>query len=233
MKEIGFAFVVVISIILSAAGSAQTLDEDFDNMSEWDCITEPKDGMGGDRHSGKCEVNNGSLVVREESNNPRLVVRNITLPEDSAYIFIDMDSSLQNSYSQAKLRLIVDSSEEYIVGADNDYSSRDRNCSQEGWKNISEYAGQEVKLEFRTIGRHIYKSSETMSEINADEIKVLQEKPSGDKVESCGEGSKGRSRFEPEKERSPYQYQDPSWDRQNDISQGLIEFGQLILRILI
>lgn len=186
MKKAGLVLVATLVVVMLFSVSAETFEDDFEDMSNWTCVTEPGDGMGGDTFSGVCETDNSSLLVREETNNPRTVTRSVDLPEESAYIQVDMETTVSDSWSKAQLEIVTDSDKEYIAGLNNRYTGMDRNCSNQGWRNISGFAGEEVELRFRANGRRMYDTADTMSTIEVGEIAITGEKPSGKELEDCG-----------------------------------------------
>jgi PGF-CTERM protein len=173
-------------------------EEEFDypsvESSPWKCYNRPYNyrNVEYDRTSTKgfCNIGEGSAKVQEESARMRYLGRTLTLPEtdDTLTLEARVRGRISDQWSHSIIGVIGDSSTMYpeasdetnikkveIISSSDDYPG----ITVTDWEtveiNVTEYAGEEIRLAMYANGRWVFENQETTSWVEADYINIREE----------------------------------------------------------
>jgi len=173
-------------------------EEEFDysgvESRPWECYNRPYNyrNVEYDRTSTKgfCNIGEGSAKVQEESARMRYFGRTLTLPETDGELVFEARArgSISARWSHSKLGIARDSEVRYLENEGSDKKQIEVISSSGGypgsvtvtdWKtvtaNITEYAGEEVRLAMYANGRWVFENQETTAWVEVDHIRIEKE----------------------------------------------------------
>ncbi|WP_275738252.1 binary toxin-like calcium binding domain-containing protein [Halorhabdus sp. SVX81] len=181
------------------------INETFENLTKWTCSNIPRDPDDSSLDSptkGFCKIEDGAAKVQEETNRARFLNRTVRLPRSellgnrSLYFKSSLQAHVNAEWSNAAINLYISpvsdtdagTKSQRIFTLSNDGSNEDETVAAAPTIDISEYAGQNVRISLEADGRWTYQNQNTTAWIKVDYINISTAKAAGENADRDGDG---------------------------------------------